>query len=283
MESNMNISKELSDRIKKFVKKCSKNISEDKTVVKDFEDEMSVNLESSIVELIKEGHSEEEAFNIAIKRFGDANQIQNELIGIFKIEKKFEKVILMAAIVSLIVSLMTFTVHRIVHKDFSLIVPAEFEAAVNEKIKSGEDISSEEVNKLITKYKSKFRYVTLTKTAGNGELDTIYPEGFSIEEIKNDTEDFLSTYVRSPEGIEWTLRFGFNLDGFHLGVPILLRQIAVSTLAVYWVLFGVWSVIYAFHKKRLGFPWIIVFFTLNIVGYIIFELDYKMKLKLKTA
>jgi hypothetical protein len=283
MNNCVNISKDLSDRIENYIRKFSCSISEDKMVIKDFEDEMKINLKSSIVELIGSGNSEEEAFKIAISRFGEINQIQNELTGIFRVQRRFQRNILIVAIISLLISAIAFVSYKVFHDNFSLMLPKELQVAVEDKLKTGENISNEEVTKILTKYKSKFRYIALFKGNNESSINTVYPSNFPVEEVQNHNNDFLGTNIISADGTNWSIRYGFDISGFHLKIPSTLLKIATILFATYWILFGAWGSICVFKAKRLSLAWVIMFLTLNVLAYIIFKIDCKVNLKLKMA
>lgn len=280
MSNDINISSELINRINKIVKRLSRDISEDKDIISDFEEEMKINLTSSIIELIRSGKSENEAFEEAIKRFGDVNEIKDELTNIFNIQGKLAKILLIASIISIVISAIVFGGYKISNEKNSLTIPNELRTATIDKIQASEELSNEEISKLLLNSKNKFRYVAIIN---NGDISEIYPSNFSMEEVKNDKENYLATYVRTTDSSELTIRYGFNMEGFNFGIRDSMLLISIIFIVAYWILFSGWCIVQAYSLKRLNFAWIILFLTLNIIAYILFRLDGKVKLKLRIA
>lgn len=279
MSNDINISSNLRSRIDKIVRKLSRDISEDKEVISDFEEEMKINLTSSIIELIKSGKSEDEAFEEAIKRFGDVNEIKDELTNVFNIQGKLAKILLIASIISIVISAIVFGGYKILNEKNSLTIPKELMTATIDKIKAGEEMSNEEISKLLLDSKNKFRYVAIIN---DGDISEIYPSNFSVEEVKSNKENYLETYARTQYGNELSIRYGFDIERFNFEMRDSMLIISIILIVAYWILFSSWCIVQAYSIKRLNFAWIILFLTLNIIGYILFTIDGKVSFKIRT-
>lgn len=280
MSNDINISSNLRSRIDKIVRKLSRDISEDKEVISDFEEEMKINLTSSIIELIKSGKSEDEAFEEAIKRFGDVNEIKDELTNVFNIQGKLAKILLIASIISIVISAIAFVVYKVSNEKNSLIVPNELMMATIDKIEANEEISNDEITKLLVDSKNKFRYVAIIN---DGAISETYPSNFSVEGVRSDKENYLETYARTPEGNELSIRYGFDIERFNFEIRDSILIISIIAIVAYWILFSGWCIVQAYSLKRLNFAWMILFLTLNIIAYIVFIIDLKVNLKSRTA
>lgn len=274
MSSNGNLSNNLYIKIEKFIKKLSCNLSEDKEIIKDFEDEMKINLESSICELVNDGYDEEKAFKIATKRFGDLREIENELTEVFNTERKFAKILFIGAIMFLLVALGSFTSYKFIDNKFKFIVPEDLKNSIESKIKDNKSVSNEEIDDLLKKYKKQFRYVAIYKEDSFTDIETIISlENLNSEDVKED-ESTLGTYVDLEGGEKWRqVRYGFDIKGFYFEIKYILINSSKISFVIYWLLFGIWCTIDGYQKKKLSLVRIILFFTLNIVAYLIFALD----------
>lgn len=274
MSSNGNLSNNLYIKIEKFIKKLSCNLSEDKEIIKDFEDEMKINLESSICELVNDGYDEEKAFKIATKRFGDLREIENELTEVFNTERKFAKILFIGAIIFLLVALGSFTSYKFIDNKFKFIVPEDLKNSIESKIKDNKSVSNEEIDDLLKKYKKQFRYVAIYKEDSFTDIETIISlENLNSEDVKED-ESTLGTYVDLEGGEKWRqVRYGFDIKGFYFEIKYILINSSKISFVIYWLLFGIWCTIDGYQKKKLSLVRIILFFTLNIVAYLIFALD----------
>lgn len=283
MSNEKNISKELYNKIDKFIKKLSYNLSEDKDVIRDFEDEMSINLEVSILELLNKGYSEDEAFDIAIKRFGDVKEVKGEMKGIFNINGKLAKKFLIVSIASIIISVVCLLSYKIVNKQLWPRFPEAFYNSVLEKVEADEKISEDKVNDFLAKNKNNFRYVAIvSQEKGCTSIEKIYPSNFSKDEVLKDN-DYTSNSIKGTSSGNLQIRYGFVYHDYLIIIVKILKISAIAFFIIYWITFGVWSTLYTKNSKRLSIFWILLFFTLNIVAYILFNFDSKLKLKLQES
>ncbi|BCZ48522.1 hypothetical protein psyc5s11_45890 [Clostridium gelidum] len=270
-------------RIETYIKSVYKNVQGNQNEIEDLKQDMRSHLLQTVEDLKNEGKTEEESIEIAISRFGERGQVENELSKVFKVQRKFAKTLLIISIVSLLLSAICYISYGITDDMFRLKIPDSLRTAVDYKLEAGKIISNEEVTQLLTKYKKQFRYVALYKQDNYSETPNIlYPSNFSVEKVEND-ECTLTKYPTSFEGIVWKVKYGFDYNGFNFSIPIYLHYAVEILFVAYWLLFAIWCVINAHYKNNLSLVWIILFFTLNVVGYMIYVLDSMKSLRLKHA
>lgn len=269
--------------IETYINSVYKNVQGNQNEIEDLKQDMRSHLLQTVEELKNEGKTEEESIEIAISRFGERGQVENELSKVFKVQRKFAKILLIVSIVSLLLSAICYISYRITADMFALRIPESLRTAIEHKLEAEETISNEEVTQLITEYKKQFRYVGIYKEDNYSKTpDILYPSNFSVKEVEND-KDTLTTYPTSTDGTIWKVQYGFDYNGFNLSIPIYLDYAVKILFVAYWLLFAIWCVINAHYKNNLSLVWIILFFTLNVVGYMIYVLDSMKSLRLKHA
>lgn len=269
-------------KINFYIDSLYKHMDERSGEVQALKQEMKNHLLQTVNELKAEGKSEEESIEIAINRFGERAQVEIELSDVFKVQRKFATTILIVSLVSFLLALICFISYKVIDNNFSLKVPESLKTNVEYKLKKGEVISNEEVNQLLTKYKKQFRYVALYKENNYSSPNIIYPSSFSAKEVQIDNST-LTTSVNSPDGTIWTVRYGFDIKGFNFSIEPIILICSVILFVIYWLLFGIWCVINAYHRNKLSLAWIILFFILNVVAYAIFELERTNRLRIQAS
>lgn len=270
------------NKIDDYIEKIYKNFDQRDEETKILKEETRIHLLEEVEELKGQGLTEEESIKIALNRFGELGKVEKELSEVLKFQRKFASSILIASLVSLLLAVICFVTYKVTDKNFSLRVPELLKTAIEHKIEAGETVSGDEVNSLLMKYSKQFRYVAIYKENHNGTPDLIYPSNFNVEEIQKD-ESTLTTYVNSPDGKEWTVKYGFDIRGFNLSIEHIFLVTAVAFFIGYWLCFGLWSIINAYHNKSLNLVWVILFFTLNVIGYLAFVLCSANKLNVSVA
>lgn len=269
------------DKIERYIDSIYKNLKGNKNEIEDLKQDMRSHLLQTVEELKLEGKTEDESINVAISRFGDLKQVQIDLAGLFKIQRKFASNIIIISLLALLLSILCFFSYKAIYKNsnFSLVVPESLRSSVEDKLIKNEEISNTEVNNLLAKYKKQFKYVSIS----NRNTDSTYiisPENILSEEVEKDNSALI-TYINSLDGSTWTIKYGFDISGFNFSLPSLLFSCTIIFFVIYWILFGIWCVVKAYHDNRLNLSWILLFFTLNFIGYIIFKLDKVNTLRLR--
>ena len=57
----------------------------------------------------------------------------------------------------------------------------------------------------------------------------------------------------------------------------IFQPIGVGFLMIYWILFGIWATVKAYHLRRSNVGWVAIFFVLNVVGYLLNIIYYRFK------
>lgn len=260
-------------RIDEYIELLYKNRKGNPKEIEELKMEMKNHLLEAVEELKNEDHSEESSINIAIERFGDENEICEELTEVFNSEIRFSKAIFKVSILALIISMVSFIGYKVSNETipFTLRVPKEFKIIEN-KIKEGEQVSQEEVTNILFKYNKQFRYVALFKE-NNSSISSVYPSEFYIEEMQKDKENYLEKSFYSIDGTEWIIRYGFISEGFYCMVPLVMRLVSIVLFCVYWIGFGVWCIINAWNKKKLNLAWGILFVLFNVLAFAVFLIE----------
>jgi hypothetical protein len=269
--------------IEDYINSVYKNVKGNQIEIEDLKQDMRSHLLQTVNELKLQGKTEAESIEIAINRFGKQDQVETELLNVFKVQKKFATNILVISIISLLLTVICFFSYKISCKKSLLVIPDDLRSTVENKLEAEQPVSDEEITQMLTKYKKQFRYVALFSNDNRDTPKIVCPSNFSVQEIETDTEYYLATYVVSPNNINWEVRYGFKINGFDPWFSHTLSIVAIIFFVVYWILFGIWCIINAYHKNRLSITWILLFFIFNVIAYMMFKLDDLNILKLKTS
>jgi hypothetical protein len=274
------------DKVEKYIKSLCKDLYLEPAEISQFKEEIRNHLLDTIEDLRIQGMSEDEAVEAALKRFGEEKQINLELRKVHHFQKKFKNTILIAAIVFLILALIIFISSGLIGQQNS----SDWDGLLhdyysqNNKFRAGEGITNEDIQALFQKHEHVLRFIHITKSESDSlQAEYLYPPNISSEEF--DVQPYLSPYpvLTENSNTKWEMKFGLKRS-FFTPVPEVLFNISLVCFAIYWILFGLWNVMYAYHMNRLNMLWIILFFTLNIFAYFLFEIERKIKLrKLKAA
>ncbi|QAA34075.1 permease prefix domain 1-containing protein [Clostridium manihotivorum] len=277
MKDDIQISKRLNNKVDKFIMNLSSSLSEDKQTVKDFQDEMKANFTISLLELLKAEHSEDEAFNIAVARFGDVHQLQRDLTGVFSVRNKVSRSAFIVAIISLLLALVCFGAHKKISEYRYISVPNDLLSETKAKVNKGISMNEGTLDKLLEKYKNRFEFIALYKRENNTKvLKNIYPSNFDMDRFREVTEveqNYLTIYCNTPEEEQYDVVIGFQ----PIYIPFDEISVGIGLLITYWISFGIWATTKTHYSNRFNLGWGILFFIFNILGYGLFVLDDKCK------
>jgi len=99
-----------------------------------------------------------------------------------------------------------------------------------------------------------------------GEIKYQYPE--KVKEYGNSGGEFLNDNRYLEIG-------GKQYSGSNQYA--IFKQIGVGFIMIYWVLFGIWATVKAYHLRRSNVGWIAIFFVLNVAGYLLNIIYYRFK------
>lgn len=95
-------------RIEEYVDKVYQHVKGNEKEIQEFKEEMKTHLIEAVHELKLEGKTEEEAFQIAIERFGGESELRTVVSELFKIQKIFAARVLYAGIAIFLLSAAVF-------------------------------------------------------------------------------------------------------------------------------------------------------------------------------
>ncbi|CAM4507868.1 hypothetical protein FHS16_005736 [Paenibacillus endophyticus] len=267
-------------QIEVFVDSVYKNASANKKEIKELKGEMRCHLLEAVHELKKEGKSEQEAVQIAIERFGGEQELRSELSKLYYKQKLYAKGMLLAALTLLIISIVSF--QFLYQRDYlnSHDFPHRFNETIINNLKDHESITEEakkEVESLI-QINKRVNDVEIFFIEG---LDGKPLEG---EELFNYLDNAKPVYYYSggDDSPKW-LWAGYSRGGNSMGKWFVYTSafgnyeisilILVLGIALYWALFTIWAIIFAFHTTRkASVLWTLIFLFFNIIGFAFFLL-----------
>ncbi|RCW39723.1 permease prefix domain 1-containing protein [Paenibacillus prosopidis] len=265
-------------QIEAFVDSVYQNARGNKKEIKELKAEMRSHLLEAVHELKKEGISEQEAVQLAIERFGGEQELRSEISQLYHKQKLFAKGVLFAALIALIVAIFSF--QFLYQRDD--LNSNDFPHRINEKIidslKDHESIT-EEVKKEVESIVQSNKRVH--------KIEIYNTKGLEGDELFNYLEDSKPIYSYSEEvnTPKW-LWAGYNRGGNGMGnwfvytsafgYYVISYLILVLGIALYWALFTIWAIVYAFHTTRkVSILWTLIFLFFNIIGFAGFLLTNK--------
>jgi hypothetical protein len=243
--------------VDEYVEELYKQANQKLPETKELKEETRIHLNESLQELIMSGHSANDAFNIAIERFGGFEQAE-KLIALMQIrQRKFAKWLLRIGVFSLLAvsSLFIFSIY------FGNIQDARF---ADIGYKAGENVSK-----------------LSTKQMNSLFLDKKFLISASIYDKKSTKLNFNSNKAKwVPALFKQELYYGTDQSFVTLEV-IDVRTISFFLFSIgftiYYVLFTVWGLIQLYDMGRLSFIWILILILFNVLGYGFFYLKNRDK------
>jgi hypothetical protein len=265
-------------QIEAFVDSVYQNAGGNKKEIKELKAEMRSHLLEAAHELKKEGKTEQEAVQLAIERFGGEQEMRSEISQLYHKQKIFAKGVLFAALTVLIVALFLFQFlyqrdrdngdlsHVINTKIVDILIDHE---SITEEVKKEVD-SIVQSNKRINKIE-----IYNTKGVEGDDLFKYLENAkpiYSYSEDVNTPKWLWAGYYRGGNGMgDWfvyTSAFSYHVISF---------IILVLGIALYWALFTIWAIVYAFHATRkASVGWTLIFLFFNIIGFAGFLLTNKV-------
>lgn len=221
-------------QIDKYVNSVYKHVGGNKEEVESIKYEMKNHLLQLIEELKSEGKSEEESISIAINRFGEENQIENELLDVFKFVNKKAKKALIIALSFLLLTMISFSIFIIGDK---LLMRQQI-ARKNEIFNimssySNDNIDSinKKISTIVNKSKKSIIYVALYHVPNDEDgwyrdlkdLEYVYPKDIKFKGI-----GFNAKQITIEKGIRYNIMIG---EPQHDTIPMMyIRNIGKSSL-----------------------------------------------------
>lgn len=219
------------EQINRYVNSVYKHIGGNKEEIQILKDEMRNHLLQNVEELKYEGKSEEESVSIAIKRFGEETQLENELLGIFKFVNKKAKKALIVAVAFLLITIISFATF-VVGTNISIKQYMDRNNEIFNVMTSYNKDNLESIDKnigtLLNKYKGKITYVTMYRVL-NGQnkwykdikdLEYSYPKDIQYDNM--DTFNSISKQITTEKGIRYNVMVGLVSNAF---IPMYIRNL----------------------------------------------------------
>lgn len=267
-------------QINSFVNSVYRNINGSKQEINELKEEMKSHLIEAVYELQSEGKTEEQAINIAIKRFGERDELQEALSKVFQTQKTFAKWLLSLGVIILVIGSVLFGLiwaysENISHENS--YISTEIREIIDDK-----DSITDELQVQIEEILTQVPHITEVNIYNMRDSDTnidywdVVENSEAIYHYQKSLslpKWLLADYLTAGNGDDyWCVTYKYlSLNDFTLIVLFV-------SLAIYATLFTIWAVINAYHHKRLTISWVILFALFNVVGYYIYCLFGKMKL-----
>lgn len=241
-----------------YVNKLYKRADPKHPQTRELKEETRIHLNDSVKELMRDGFTRNQAFSIAVERYGGFEQAE-KLISLMQIRQRtFANWLLKIGIFSIVVASCIF-LFLLYIGNFHDIHFAElgYKAGENSILKS-----REEINYMFLEEPYIIKAKVELRESNPQDVDFIFegnklwiPSLFIREMYYGTDQSFVSLEVVDVRKI-----------GFF--------QLAIS-LTIYYVLFTIWGLIQVYHAGRLKLIWIISLLALNVFGYLLFLLKNK--------
>jgi ABC-type multidrug transport system fused ATPase/permease subunit len=268
-------------QIEAFVDEVYHGVGGNEKEIKELKAEMKNHLLEAVHELKKEGKSEREAIVIAIERFGGEKEMRAIVGQLFKAQKVFAKWMLYTALAFLVLLSVVFgtliTIQAENMHEQSQIATQIFDSLEGKEVVSQEIINEIETLMQSTNHIFDVRLYNVREVTGEGGDVFRY-----VKETKPDYEYKKDIWFNPV--VFYPAHYGNGNGNWFVDMKtriidgLMLSSILFVGISVYWVLFSIWSIINAYHQKRLNVGWIIAFALLNVIGYLIYVLVGKRKI-----
>lgn len=247
--------------VDEYVEKLYKNANPNHPDTKELKEETRTHLYDSIKEIKRDGYSENEAFEIAVERYGGFEQAE-KLISLMKIRQKtFAKWLLTIGLICILIGGASFiTLLHIgnIHDEHF----AEIGYGVENNLTQ---INGKNFEQLFTK-----------------EPSIINAYLYNAEQSRSDSPDI--TYSGGNQWVPSLFKREafYGMENSFISLEVVdVRTIGFLLLIVgftaYYILFTLWGLIQLYHTDHLTILWITLLILLNVFGYLLFLLKRKRK------
>ncbi|MFJ8520268.1 permease prefix domain 1-containing protein [Lysinibacillus xylanilyticus] len=259
-----------------YVDSVYQNIGGNRKEIQELKAEMKSHLLEAVHELKSEGKSEQEAIELAIKRFGGEQEMRSIVTQLFQAQKTFAKWVLYCSVVFLLLSLSIFGFvwqYEEQHSHELSIIATQ----IADELKGNEVVSSE-MKKEIARLVESTDFISDVRVYNSKNIRT---EGKGLDFYNTDLMKPDYQYKRIVWAPEWLAHdfFPYGNGGEEWYVEMQHRNfdtfasfVLLGGVAIYWTLFTIWATINAYHHRRLNIGWVLVFALFNIIGYLVYFL-----------
>jgi len=265
-------------QIEAFVDSVYQSVGGNKKEIKELKAEMRSHLLEAVHDLKKEGKSEQEAVQLAINRFGGEQEMRYEISQLYHKQKLFARGVLFAAITLLIVAIISF--QFLYQRDY--LSSNDFPHRINERIidiLGDHETITEEVKKEVESIVQSSKRIS--------KVEIYNTKGLDGNKLFNYVENHKPTYSYSNDAYTTRLLWaGYYSAGNGMGdwfvhtsafgYYVISILILVVGIVLYWALFTIWAIVYAFHTtKKVSVRWTLIFLFFNIIGFVGFLVTNK--------
>ncbi|WP_061809374.1 permease prefix domain 1-containing protein [Rossellomorea vietnamensis] len=271
-------------QIDAYVDSVYQHIGGNRKEIQELKAEMKSHLLEAVHELRAEGMGEQEAVDVAIERFGGEQEMRSIVGQLFKAQKTFAKWVLYLALVVLL-----FTVSA-----FGYIWSLEEEnASENSEIATQVAYVLENKSSITDEMKMKINsLIEMTDQIASVEIydvSSVENTNMVFDYVRDAKPDYrFEQKVWNPEWLQADFFPYGNGDGKQWYIQMETRHIGdwlaiilFSGMAIYITLFTIWATINAYHHRRLNIGWIVVFALFNVLGYLVYYVVGRKKLKMR--
>lgn len=293
-------------KLDKFIDSMYKSVEGSPEEINSLKQEMREHLLLSIDEIKKTGKTEEESIRIALERFGDNKQIEGELKSIFNKKSSFVTSLLIVTVIFFTSSIVFLAISLIgnnyLEKSYKNSGQAECDfliSEVNQNIKKNKGVRKEDLDKIIegrneklVGIDTKLKYVGIFKIPQG----LTYDDFVSTINYSNVNYTFKGDFYKSAYFKVYTNRLQVGNDAWYIEIrmagfvdkdfnnmlnfTMLISKFMLISIVIYWIAFAIWATLKAYSAGRLHIIWVILFFTLNLVAYLLFKATGKINDKL---
>lgn len=273
-------------QIEVFVDSVYRNVGGNKKEIQELKTEMKNHLLEAVHELKAEGKTEREAIDIAIERFGGEREMRAIVGQLFKAQKTFAQWILYCAVTFLVLSLSIFSfLWQNAESDASEL--SDIATQISDELENKEVITQEmeaEIERLVESTDQ----ISVVKIFNVTDLKIDATTGKGYENVFNYVKQAQPDYQYTREHLwapEWLLPdfypYGtgddqWYVDMEHRSFGDFAALILLVGVAIYWTLFSIWTIINAYHNKRLNIGWVLAFIIFNVLGYLVYKLSQQI-------
>jgi flagellar motor switch protein FliG len=222
-------------RINDFVNSIYKDFDGQEKEIQELKQEMVSHLKDTVNDLRSNGKSEDEAVDIALKRFGDENLIANGLFGLYKAQRRISKKIFQFSLLFLVFGLIAV---------FGLITADYFENKNIEALKNQIFEVTDDQSSLPAIKKEKIQLII---NEANGEVSYL-----ALKNNNENAQEFIYGSERNGEILKdastgWEIQYQLE-EKYPYS---LLFNLANTLLTIFVVLFVIKVAIDIYHKRNI--------------------------------
>ena len=269
-------------QIETYVNQLYKKTGGDPKEKEELKMEMIAHLTEAAEELKREGKTEKEAIRIAIHQFGGESDMRNVVKQLFQAQQVFARWVLYLACSVLVLGVLSVFFF---HWHWEQIANRQSEAAteVFRILEGKEAIDSEmkEAVKAVLQTTNHIERIEIFNVKDIKEGSARYASVFDY--VKEVTPTYsVSQSIFAPTMVSRIDDYGNGNDTWYVNMKSRSFAdaegiIAFASLAVYWVLFAIYATVNAYRRGRLNGIWVVVFASLNVIGYMMFLMMHKKK------